>query len=304
MTYEVDLAYQYIQNIHGQVVLHEAVLGVSERWTAESDEYKQYHKENVETSYRKAVDEMEKAVVMRIWELTKMRATGTGECGTGSNNLMVSENTIEGYKLRQHIAKALSRRSETVRKAIKHYNDQAALLDPPTPPVTWEEIAEYTFVGEFDLLRITRSDIRKEKWTQQTYRAAAVTYFKTCRAWEELQRLNIEVRRLHAFIREEAAHMDTVIKRLSVDDPSLADELCYRWTLRSSINSLHLQRLRQLECQPYYTGSRELEANIGNIAVFQLGSVSHSLEEEDQMAAENKQDQEFEIIVDFVANIT
>ena len=99
VTYEVDLAYQYIQNIHGQVVLHEAVLGVSERWTAESDEYKQYHKENVETSYRKAVDEMEKAVVMRIWELTKMRATGTGECGTGSNNLMVSENTIEGYKL-------------------------------------------------------------------------------------------------------------------------------------------------------------------------------------------------------------
>ena len=99
MTYEVNLAYQYIQNIHGQVVLHEAVLGVSERWTAESDEYKQYHKENVETSYRKAVDEMEKAVVMRIWELTKMRATGTSECGTGSNDLMVSENTIEGYKL-------------------------------------------------------------------------------------------------------------------------------------------------------------------------------------------------------------
>ena len=98
--------------------------------------------------------------------------------------------------------------------------------------------------------------------------------------------------------------MDTVIKRLSVDDPSLADELRYQWTLRSSINSLHLQRLRQLECQPYYTGSRELEANIGNVAVFQLGSVSHSLEEEDQMAAENEQDQEFEIIADFVANIT
>ena len=178
------------------------------------------------------------------------------------------------------------------------------MLDPPAPPVTWEEITEYTFVGEFDLLRITRSDIRKEKWTQQAYRAAAVTYFKTCRAREELQRLNIEVRRLQAFIREEAAHMDTVIERLSVDNPSLADELRYRWTLCSSINSLHLQRLRQLECQPYYTGSRELEVNVGNVAVFQLGSVSHSLEEEDQMAAENEQDQEFETVADFVANIT
>ena len=95
MTGEVDLAYQYIQNIHAQVMLHETVLSVSERWTEESDEYKQYYKENIETSYRKAVDEMEQAVVMRIWELTKMRATGTGECGTGSNNLIVSETGLE-----------------------------------------------------------------------------------------------------------------------------------------------------------------------------------------------------------------
>jgi hypothetical protein len=98
--------------------------------------------------------------------------------------------------------------------------------------------------------------------------------------------------------------MDAVIKQLSVDNPSLADELRYQWTLRLSINSLHLQRLRQLECQPYHTGSRELEVNVGNVAIFQLGSMSHSLEEEDQMAAENEQDQEFDIVVDFVANIT
>lgn len=72
---------------------------------------------------------------------------------------MVSETRLAGYKLRQHIAKALNRQSETVRKTIRQYNNQAELLDPPAPQITWEEIAEYSFVGEFDLPRITQSDI-------------------------------------------------------------------------------------------------------------------------------------------------
>lgn len=66
-------------------------------------------------------------------------------------------------------------------------------MDPPVPPITWEKIAEYTFIGEFDLLRITRSDIRREKWTQTAYREAAMRYFKLCRAREEIQRLDIEI---------------------------------------------------------------------------------------------------------------
>ena len=102
--------------------------------------------------------------------------------------------------------------------------------------------------------------------------------------------------------------MDRAIKRLSADNPLLADELRYRWTLCSSINLLHLEQVRWLEHQPYYTGSRELVENIGTSkAVFPLGisdSVSDLLEEEDQMEAEIKQDRDFEIIATFVANIT
>ncbi|KIL64909.1 hypothetical protein M378DRAFT_61735, partial [Amanita muscaria Koide BX008] len=146
----------------------------------------------------------------------------------------------------QHIAKALNRRSDAVKKAIKRYNDQAELLDPPATSITWQDIAEYTFVGEFDLLRITRSDIRKEKWTQKAYREAAVSYYKLCRAREELQRLNVEVRRLQGFIYEETRHTETVINQLTTNSPLLAEELRRRWTLRSSINMLHLQRLEQL----------------------------------------------------------
>ena len=60
------------------VTLLEAALKISNRWSSTSDEFKKYYQENIKTSYRKAVDEVERAVVMRIWELSKMRASGTG----------------------------------------------------------------------------------------------------------------------------------------------------------------------------------------------------------------------------------
>ena len=60
------------------VTLLEAALKISNWWSSTSDEFKKYYQENIKTSYRKAVDEVERAVVMRIWELSKMRASGTG----------------------------------------------------------------------------------------------------------------------------------------------------------------------------------------------------------------------------------
>ena len=76
--YQAEISYGQVQNAEALVTLYEAMLNLSERWTEASPEYKQYYKENVETSFRKAVDELERAVVMWISELTKMRATGTG----------------------------------------------------------------------------------------------------------------------------------------------------------------------------------------------------------------------------------
>jgi hypothetical protein len=208
----------------------------------------------------------------------------------------------QGYKLRQHIAKALNRRSDAVKKAIKRYNEQASLLDPPGLLITWEQIAEYTFIGEFDLLRIARSDIRTEKWAQKTYREAAVKYFKLCRAREELQRLNVEVCRLQTFIKEEATHVECTIKHLSANRSPLADELRRRWVLRSAINTLHRQRLKQLEQKSYYTGSREIGEGIETESIFHSQSRS-LLEEEDEIQAEAERERDFEVVANFIEKI-
>jgi hypothetical protein len=71
--YRAEVSSGQVQNAEALVTLYEMMLGVSERWTAESAEYKKYYKENIETSFRKTVDELERLVVMRISELTKMK---------------------------------------------------------------------------------------------------------------------------------------------------------------------------------------------------------------------------------------
>jgi hypothetical protein len=44
-----------------------------------SPEYKMFYQENVVTSYERALDELERLIVMRLFELTKMSTSGTGK---------------------------------------------------------------------------------------------------------------------------------------------------------------------------------------------------------------------------------
>jgi hypothetical protein len=53
-------------------------LNVEERWTEAAPEYKTFFQENILTSYERALDELERLVVMRLFELAKMGTSGTG----------------------------------------------------------------------------------------------------------------------------------------------------------------------------------------------------------------------------------
>ncbi|KAG1731442.1 hypothetical protein EDD22DRAFT_749624, partial [Suillus occidentalis] len=140
--------------------------------------------------------------------------------------------------LRQQIGKALQRRSDAIRNAINRYNLQAAALDPPRPRLSWKDIADYSFLGEFDLLRYSRTDIRQVEWSKPAYREASVKFFKLRQAHEEIQRLNIEVRRLRTAIHDEDAQMTATVNTLLDSHLTLGQELQNRWKLRSAVNSV------------------------------------------------------------------
>jgi hypothetical protein len=107
-----------------------------------------------------------------------------------------------------------------------------------------------------------------------------------------------------AFIREETEHTEQVIEQLSIDDPPLADELRTRWTLRSSVNAVHLQRLEILRRKAYYTGRQDYGDTAGVLQFTASNSPEITqLEQSDQVAAENAQEKDFEYVADFIANI-
>jgi hypothetical protein len=170
---------------------------------------------------------------------------------------------LQGYKLRQQIGKALQRRSEAIRNALSRYNVQAAALDPPRPSLSWKDITEYSFLGEFDLLRQSRIDIRELDWAKPAHREATVKYFKLRRAHEEIERLNVEVRRLRTSIHDEELRATAVINELSVSDPLLSLELQRQWRLRAGVNAVHAFRLDQIELQPGFSGTRGIGVKIG-----------------------------------------
>ncbi|KAJ7819079.1 hypothetical protein B0H14DRAFT_3089447 [Mycena olivaceomarginata] len=69
--------------------------------------------------------------------------------------------------------------------------------------LTWEEVVEYAFLTDFDILRDTRAEVQSRPWTRLAYCLAMDRDFKTLRAREEIKRLDIEIRRVVTWIWDE-----------------------------------------------------------------------------------------------------
>ncbi|KAF8137983.1 hypothetical protein K438DRAFT_2030893, partial [Mycena galopus ATCC 62051] len=153
----------------------EEILDIAERWTTESAKWEATVGEIKRRKYTIALDTLELLIVERIFELTKMNQSQTGLAGM-----------LKGGE-----------------SAIDRYNDAACALDPPMPRLTWEQVVEYAFLADFDILRDTQVEVQSKPWTRPAYRLAMDRYFKILRAREEIKRLNIEIRRVVTWIHDE-----------------------------------------------------------------------------------------------------
>ncbi|KAJ6451554.1 hypothetical protein C8R45DRAFT_1057106 [Mycena sanguinolenta] len=198
----------------------ESKLGVTQRWTSLSPEWILAERLLKDYRYLDALDEIERII-------------------------------LTGYKMRQHISKALQARSKAIRNAIDRYNDVAESMDPPKPTLSWEEVIDYGFLAEFDILRDTADSIQSRPWTRRSYQVAMDRYFKILRAREEIQRLNDE----DWFLRKkEAEYKDS--------DPALSVQISqyHQRCGRSDYN--HMQRFWALAKNPGFTGSVMLGVSI------------------------------------------
>ncbi|KAJ7160606.1 hypothetical protein C8R43DRAFT_881321, partial [Mycena crocata] len=217
----------------------EDLLLIAERWTTASPKWLSTTVEIKKRKYQLALDSLELLIVERIFELTKMNQSQT--------------------------AKALQARSKAVRAAIDRYNAAAMLLDPPMAALSWDQVVEYAFLADFDILRDTRPDVQARPWTRPSYRLAMDRFFKILRAREEIKRLNVEIPRVitwirdeNRFLREKEAELrDTTGKsdeRILTDVQMAVQVRLYR-ERRGRFDERHMQRFWKLGGTPGFTGS-------------------------------------------------
>lgn len=118
----------------------------------------------------------------------------------------------------------------------------------------WDQVVEYAFLADFDLLRDTRQDIRSRPWATPAARLMMDNFFKVLRAEEEIVRLNVEIPRLATYIRDEAAYLSLKERELISTDPALANQVRLHRLQRGRFDVHHYTILQQIVNLPGYTG--------------------------------------------------
>ncbi|KAJ2930481.1 hypothetical protein H1R20_g6616, partial [Candolleomyces eurysporus] len=215
---------------------------ISARWAPESQEWQTARDLTSRRRYQRCLDELESLVVSRIFELTKMNMSRTG------------------YKLRKHISKALQARSQAIRTALDRYNDAASKMVPPRQQLTWDQ------------------NVRSKPWAQPQSRLLMDQYFKIQRAREEIQRLNIEIKRIVTHIQDEENFLRAAEEEIAVKDTILAFHVGRYREERTRFSSLHLRRFSALMNLPGFTGNvtpgQSIDQSLHRFASTEIGSTS------------------------------
>ena len=167
--------------------------------------------------------------------------------------------------MHQKIGNALRAQSEAIKKALKEYNQLVANLSPPHEQLTWTKVVEMATVGDFDLLRHTRQDIRDRPWSQDTTRQAIRTYLNLQRAEEECTRLNVEMNRLLTSLFD--THIDISIAITGCQNPPLVVELRRRLEYHQLVSERIISSLVNASQLPEFTGSLSIGHCIGRSPV-------------------------------------
>ncbi|KAI0681926.1 hypothetical protein BC835DRAFT_1311737, partial [Cytidiella melzeri] len=224
--------------VHKDVCALKLQMGIGIRWTPTTPEYIAALRYIKERKYRCALDKLQKLVTQQLFELQRLNVVHTG------------------YKMRTHIMKSLQTQCKANQQAITAYNAAAAALDPPRPPLNWS--------GRLSLSRAIRP-VTRHLPGQPAVCACLKMCLRICRTREEIDRLNIEVRRVHTAIRDKRILFRQIRDRLiAVGDPMLGVVIEFT-KRRQQINSELLSRVHQVYSLVGYTGVKGAGNCLGSL---------------------------------------
>lgn len=160
-----------------------------------------------------------------------------------------------GYKMREHLGKALKRRCHAVQNAVMDYNAAALACTPPRPTVDWDRVSHYQFLEDFALLRESRPEVLGQPWARPAVQVTMKQAMRIERAKEEIIRCNVEIRRLITHLADEDAHLTQVHDQLVAAKDPLAPILADFATRRKRVNAQVRARLLQTSRLSGFTGN-------------------------------------------------
>ena len=229
-------------------------LGIVERWTPEHPEFIKAIAFIKNKRFIDVVETLEGLVVQRLFELSKANLSSTGKRKQSYNLTLAANSKDLGYKMRKHISNAITKRSAAVRTALDKYNALAPKQDPPRPVLDYTEVAAYGWLNDFELLKLSRHGVSAKPWAVPVNRTMASKYFKVRGAHVEIERLNIEIRRLHVWTDHEDRELLSAVNCISDSDPLLSSALRSFYEERHRINNLHRARLQNIYNLPEFSG--------------------------------------------------
>ncbi|TRM56402.1 hypothetical protein BD626DRAFT_551558 [Schizophyllum amplum] len=207
------------------------------RWLPDSTDYQAATKVVHQRRYRRALDNLERLVIQRFFELTKLNQSGVG------------------YKQRRKIGQALRTRAQAIKNAIDEYNKTAKLMRPPRRSVTWNDVLDMAALGEFELLQDTRQDITRLPWARADRREAMRLHYGLARAREEIRRLNVEIRRLITFMIDDFNSYRQAYYTVADSNAALAHEIYVRLEYNNNVHSRIARRLSDTAALPGFSGT-------------------------------------------------
>ena len=148
------------------------------------------------------------------------------------------------------------------------YNRAARALNPPRPSLDWSQVSHYSFLDEFNLLRNTRHDISNAPWASPVVRETIKKFLCVCRACEEIDRCNIEVRCLFTSIYDEDRKFNNVLEDLIGKNDMISGATREYCVHRLCVNALLLERIGCIFNMDGFTGSRTLGSRKGSCSSF------------------------------------
>ena len=93
--------------------------------------------------------------------------------------------------------------SKAIKNVLEKYNHTVAALNPPQQYLHWNDVIEYVFLAEFNLLQDAHQDIHSKPWATPAGCMTLDMYQKIEWAEEEIIQLNIEICCFLAYIHNE-----------------------------------------------------------------------------------------------------